>query len=220
MGKGSKPTTRGVRPAGKNQKADRSHARARLQKKDWRREYHLPPNAILRASMDLLSRSICEQIQDHAGRMFALRDLIDNEDMDNIAVLERESDEPAFIEIVRAVRREALSGQLEYARSLVDDFLNEAFRMDSATLRLWVQYQDRMRQRRIDAGLGLIDPPDRSEETERRESGQEPEPSDARQLLALEVGKHEIRLTFDTESGPVEIVVLQHNCGASREGVG
>jgi hypothetical protein len=91
--------------------------------------------------------------------MFALQDLVDHERLEDIAILERESEDASYLEIVRAVRKEAEGGDPEYARSLAGEFLEQAFRGDSATVRVWVQFQDRMRQQRIEAGLGLIDPP-------------------------------------------------------------
>ncbi|MGH9760421.1 MAG: hypothetical protein ACREAC_06215, partial [Blastocatellia bacterium] len=136
--------------------------------RDWKREeYLIPPDRILRAAKDLLSRATPSQIDDFAGRMFALQDMVDNEELDKIALIEKESDEPAFIEIVRAVRREAEralnqkdGSDPEYARSIAGVFIDHAFSMDSATLPVWFRYQNRMRKRRVDAGLGLIDPPD------------------------------------------------------------
>ncbi|MGH9823357.1 MAG: hypothetical protein ACREDR_08910 [Blastocatellia bacterium] len=57
---------------------------------------------------------------------------------------------------------------MNYARSIAGEFLKEAFRGDSITISLWDRYENRIRQRRIDEGLGLIEPPraDPSQESE------------------------------------------------------
>ena len=92
---------------------------------------------------------------------FAVQDLAGNEDLDNISAVEKESDSPFFLAIAAAVRKEARIGDPEYARSIAGEFLDQAFRQDTATVRLWQEYQNRMRERRLDAGLGFIDPPDK-----------------------------------------------------------
>ncbi|HYL99404.1 MAG TPA: hypothetical protein VEZ90_10655 [Blastocatellia bacterium] len=167
-------------PGGNSKSGD---ARSEQKRADWRRRYCIPPDNILRAARDLIYRSTPTQIDDFAGRMFALQDLIDNEELDKIALIEKESDEPAFIEIVKAVRREAelardaghgpdpgTGADPEYARSIAGEFIDSAFRMDSETLPVWFRYQNRIRQRRIDSGYGLIDPPDESTGTPNEDS--------------------------------------------------
>lgn len=93
--------------------------------------------------------------------MFALQDLVDDEDLDNISAIEKEGDSPFVLAIADAVRKEARTGDPEYARSIAGEFLDQAFRQDIATVRRWQEHQNRMRQRRLDAGLGFIDPPDK-----------------------------------------------------------
>ncbi|MGH9822777.1 MAG: hypothetical protein ACREDR_05945 [Blastocatellia bacterium] len=145
---------------------------------DWLRQYYIPDYSIQRAASDLMSNSTTEQAEDFAGRMFALQDLIYNEDLDNISSIEQESDSPFFLAIVEAVRKEAQTGDPEYATSIAGEFLEKAFRHDSRTIRLWQEYEYRMRQRRIDAGLGFIEPPDeriqKSEDRSQNEEGLEP----------------------------------------------
>jgi len=62
----------------------------------WRREYYIPDYSIQRAARDLLSHSVTSEIEHFAGAMFALQDLVDNEDLDNISEIEKESDSPFF----------------------------------------------------------------------------------------------------------------------------
>ncbi|MGH9823162.1 MAG: hypothetical protein ACREDR_07925, partial [Blastocatellia bacterium] len=127
----------------------------------WRREYYIPDYSLQRAALDIVLNSTTDRIEDFAGRMFALQDLVDNEDLDNIAAIEKESDCPFFLAITDAVRNEARTGDPEYAKSIAGEFLDEAFGHDSRTIGLWQEYENRIRQRRIDAGLGFIEPPDR-----------------------------------------------------------
>ena len=49
---------------------------------------------------------------------FALQDLVDNEELENISAIEKESDSPFFLAITAAVRKEARTGDPEYARSI------------------------------------------------------------------------------------------------------
>ena len=49
---------------------------------------------------------------------FVLQDLVDNEDLENISAVEKESDSPFFLAIAAAVRKEARTGDPEYARSI------------------------------------------------------------------------------------------------------
>jgi hypothetical protein len=63
--------------------------------------------------------------------------------------------------LAAAVRKEARTGDPEYARSIDGEFLDQAFRQDIATVRLWQEYQNRTRQRRLDSGLGFIELPDK-----------------------------------------------------------
>ena len=137
---------------------------------DWRRRYYVPENRLLKAARDLLLHSTPQEIREYAGHMFALQDLVDQHRLDEIAVLEKESADPAYLEIVRAVRREAPRGDPEYARSIAGEFLEQAFRVDSGCVNAWFRYQNRIRQQRIDAVLGLIDPPD--ERDDRGERGE------------------------------------------------
>jgi hypothetical protein len=48
---------------------------------------------------------------------FALQDLVANDDLENISEVEKESDSPFFLAIAAAVRKEARTGDPEYARS-------------------------------------------------------------------------------------------------------
>jgi hypothetical protein len=155
-------------------------------KNEWRRKYYVPDDKLLKAARDLFLQSTPSEIQEYAGRMFALQDLVDQQRLDEIALLEKESADPAYLEIVRAVRREAPRGDPEYARSIAGEFLEQAFRVDSGCVRAWFRYQNRIRQQRIDAGLGLIDPPDRQEGCS--ECGERVET-----LARLQVGTLEIR---------------------------
>ena len=50
--------------------------------------------------------------------MFALQDLVDDQDLENIAGVEKESDSPYFLAIAAAVRKEARTGDPEYGRSI------------------------------------------------------------------------------------------------------
>ena len=84
--------------------------------KDWRREYYIPDYSIQRAARDLLSHSITEEIEDFAGRMFALQDLLDDEDLENISAVEKESNSPLFLAIAAALRQKARTDDPEYAR--------------------------------------------------------------------------------------------------------
>jgi len=155
---GRKVPTHAKRTKKRSKRASRSNSD---KTSAWRREYYIPDYSIQRAARDLLMHSITEEIEDFAGRMFALQDLVDDEDLENISAVEKESDSPFFLAIVDAVRKEARTGDPEYARTIAGDFLEQAFRQDIATVRLWLAYENRMRQRRLDAGLGFIDPPDK-----------------------------------------------------------
>ncbi|MGH9762959.1 MAG: hypothetical protein ACREDR_08915 [Blastocatellia bacterium] len=79
----------------------------------WRREYYIPDYSIQRAAQDLAMNSDHDQTEIFAGRMFAIQDIINDEDLDKIEIIERESDNPFFLEIVKAARKEALTGDLE-----------------------------------------------------------------------------------------------------------
>jgi len=60
--------------------------------------------------------STFEETEDFAGRMFALQDLVGDQDLENISAVEKESDSPFFLAIAAAVRKEARTGDAEYAR--------------------------------------------------------------------------------------------------------
>jgi len=77
---------------------------------DWRRRYYVPEDKILKAARDLFLQSTPQEIREYAGRMFALQDLVDQQRLDEIAVFEKESADPAYLEIVRAVRLELPAG--------------------------------------------------------------------------------------------------------------
>ena len=62
----------------------------------WRRGYYIPDYSIQRAARDLMSYSVTSEIEDFAGAMFALQDLVDHEDLDSISEIEKESDSPFF----------------------------------------------------------------------------------------------------------------------------
>ena len=158
---------------------------------DWRRRYYVPDDKILKAARDLFLHSTPQEIREYAGRMFALQDLVDQQRLDEIAVLEKESTDAAYLEIVRAVRREAPRGDPEYARSIAGEFLEQAFRVDSACVRAWFRYQNEIRQQRIDAGLGLIDPP--NEKDDCSECGGRIETLAHLKVGTLEIGKLRVR---------------------------
>src|SRR5215471_15072758 len=111
-------------------------------KNEWRRRYYVPEDKILKAARDLFLHSTPQEIQEYAGRMFALQDLVDQQRLDEIVELEKESSDPAYLEIVRAVRSEAPRGDPEYARSIAGEFLEQAFRVDSACVKAWFRYQN------------------------------------------------------------------------------
>src|SRR5215471_16250706 len=160
-------------------------------KTNWRRRYYVPEDRLLKAARDLFLHSTPQEIREYAGRMFALQDLVDQQRLDEIALLEEESADPAYLEIVRAVRSEAPRGDPEYARSIAGEFLEQAFRVDSACVKAWFRYQNRIRQQRIDAGLGLIDPPDRRDDCS--ECGGRVQRLARLQVGTLEIGKLRVR---------------------------
>src|SRR5215471_10070245 len=88
----------------------RGRAKATNAETDWRRRYYVPDDKILKAARDLFLQSTPQEIREYAGRMFALQDLVDQQRLDEIAVLEKESADPAYLEIVRAVRLELPAG--------------------------------------------------------------------------------------------------------------
>jgi hypothetical protein len=106
-------------------------------------ESHSPDYSIQRAARDVLNHPVFEVTEDFAGRMFALQDIVDDEELENISEVEKESDSPFFLAIAAAVRKEARTGDPEYARSIAGEFLDQAFRQDIATVRLWQEYQNR-----------------------------------------------------------------------------
>jgi len=85
-------------------------------KKAWRRGYYIPDYSIQRAARDLLMNVRPATSPVISKVAFALQDLVDDDDLENISAVEKESDSPFFLAIAPAVRKEARTRDPEYAR--------------------------------------------------------------------------------------------------------